>query len=255
MIVKLLTCLFLVASLTQEAKGQTLVGRPILPLNSGSFSPSDVTGIVYWWVYTDLDTNSVIVTNWTDRIASDLLTQDDSTKRPTNTASGILFGGGTGLTNNPTFQWGTGTVAGDVGSVWFVVAPQTPSAANGTIMADSHGSHMITTTSGGKYSYLLSSGGATDQGSFVSGNLIDYAVTWTWNSDLTTYTNSVLMTTISSATLQPYEQPQRFIGYTTAVAWPFKGYIREIAFFNSRLTTNDLAQLHNYATNIYGYTP
>jgi hypothetical protein len=216
-----------------------------------SFTPEDVPTLTYWWVFTDIDTNNVIVTNWPARVGGSTFEQASSALRPTNTATGVYFGGGTRLTNNPLAT--INFVAASKASVWFVLTPETPVSALGTIISDQTGDHGIYTESDNEWSAaFFSSGGAGSLAPFANGSTVDLSLVYTNVGINAFYTNAVFMKALAAGVM--YDQNQRFIG-ADPFGDNFKGKIREFAIFSDILTTNEIAQLHTYATNLYGYTP
>lgn len=215
-----------------------------------SFTPSSLTNLTYWWVHTDIPTNDVIVTNWPARTGSSTFEQADSSLRPTNTASGVAFSGGRRMTNNPLAT--VDVTAAARGTFWMILAPDIPTAGLGVLFADQTGDHNLSTESDNQWSYFASNGGAVNLGSWVTNQFVDVALVYTNGAINTAYTNGVAMFTRATAT--PYNENQRFIG-GDPFGDQFKGFIREFALFNDALTTSNLAQLHQYATNTYGYSP
>jgi hypothetical protein len=82
-----------------------------------AFSPSDISGMAFYWNHNDLSVGTV--TTWTDRIQGLGFTQGDSSKRPTNSTTGVWFDAGKQLTNSMADQ-------GLRVSVWFDFTSQNP---------------------------------------------------------------------------------------------------------------------------------
>jgi hypothetical protein len=222
----------------------------MMPLNSGSFAPSSIPTLTHWWVHTDVDTNDVIVTNWAPRVGPSTFTQAAAGRRPTNTVSGMAFSGGQGLTNDPIAV--INTASGSKASMWLVFTPLTP-ATRGSLFSDETGDHTLATTPSGDYDYFASSGGISSVGSYVAGVTYDLALVYTnVGNPNTVFTNTVQMFARPSA--QPYNENQRFLAYDP-FGGAFKGFIKEFAIFSDVLTMQQLTNLHNYATNLYGYSP
>lgn len=229
---------------------QNNAGRALIPLNNASFVPSNLTSIAYWWVHTDVPTNDVVTQTWTPRTGASNFEQASAALRPTNTASGMYFTGGRRMTNNPLAT--VDISASAKGTFWMILAPEIPSAGLGVLFSDQTGDHGLYTESDNQWTYGAASGGAGNLGAWVTNQFIDIALVYTNTSINTAYTNAVAMFT--RATASPYDENQRFIG-GDPFGDQFKGWIREFAIFTDSLTTSNLAQLHQYATNLYGYSP
>lgn len=231
-------------------RSQNNGGRAIPPLNSSEFSPSNLPSMTYWWVFTDVATNDAVISSWPARVGTSTFEQASAALRPTNTSSGMSFGAGTRLTNNPlaTVNFGSGTKA----TYWLVLTPTTPVSATGAIISDQTGDHNLCTESDNQYTYQAASGGAGNLGVFVSGSTFDLALVVTNIGINACYTNTVVNFVRATASL--YDENQRFIG-GDPFGENFIGKIREFAIFSDALTVSNLTQLHNYATNLYGYAP
>lgn len=251
---RLSVALFIAVGLALAAavscRGQNNGGRPIIPLNNSAFTPSQLTNLTYWWVYTDVATNNAVISSWPARVGTSTFEQASAALRPTNTSSGMSFGGGTRLTNNPLATVDINAAA--KGTFWLVLTPVTPVSALGAIIADQTGDHELSTESDNQYTYFASAGGAGNLGVFVSGTTFDIALVYTNTGINACYTNASVNFVRSAAS--PYNENQRFLG-ADPFGDNFIGTIREFAIFNDALTVSNLTQLHNYATNLYGYTP
>ena len=212
------------------------------------FTPESLPTIRYYWVASDLIVDAP-VTNWIDRIAGFGLGQATVANQPTNTASGVYFvGTPIHLTNSPQFTEITGTT----GSVWVVFSADTPASTLGAIVAGS--------SAGGRGIYAVNDGtlkvfggvGTVVFGTYVSGTAMDVAIGITSPSTNAFWTNGLLATVATAG--QIFNNDVKFAG-KDGFADYYKGEILEIAFFTGLLTATEVANLHNYATNIYGYSP
>ena len=72
---------------------------PVIPyvIPSGSKDPIGVPGLYELWVFTDLVTNNMPITNWIGEISNTILTNGAATQQPTNSANGVMFGQNSGL--------------------------------------------------------------------------------------------------------------------------------------------------------------
>lgn len=215
--------------------------------SSSSFTPESIGTIRYYWLSSDLVTN-VTVTNWTDRIHGLVASESNAALRPTNVAGlGVHFAGteqiGTFATN---FDWQVNNVA-QTGSVFIVFTPVTPSSTlNGlSVSSDTHG---LYTKSSGVFAYFGDLGSANPFGSFSSGTTMDMTLA-VQPGTLSILTNGVACT---SGNLGMGVQQAAFGGDTLG---HFKGYLAEISWYSNTLSSPQISQLHQYATNRYGYSP
>lgn len=235
-----------------KCRGQFLLD-PYRFASAPSFTPADLPSLTYWWVYTDIPTNDVIVTNWPARVGASTFEQASAALRPTNTTTGVYFNAGTRLTNNPlaTVNLTVGTKA----SLWLVLAPETSAAGVGSVVSDQTGDHpAIYTETDNQWStaFWANGGGAGNLGAYLSGTNYDIAITFTNLGINVVYTNNAVLR--ANASGGPYNENQRFIG-GDPFGSNFRGRIREFAIFNDVLTASDVSDLHSYATNLYGYSP
>lgn len=232
--------------------GQTIIGRPILPLQS-SFTPESIADIRYWWVSEDLALGAVSA-NWIDRINGyGLGNPTAGSTQPTNTAIGVHFNGAQILTNSPTFNAATNGVSDAKGSVFCVLTPVTPAGSFGCILGTFTPGWGFYTTSGGIFREF-GEGGSPTFGSYVSSTSLDMVVNMTSTTSVTNafYLNGALVEGPTAA-----GKPSGVMGSvgreTGAGSNPFKGYIMEIAYWSRQLTAAEITSLHDYASAKYGY--
>jgi hypothetical protein len=249
------------------ANGQTIIGRPIKPLNSGEVTPESISGLYYYWRYTDIDTNNAVVTNWIDRIQGAWLTNAATSERPTNTSLGMYFNGAQRLTNTPTFSWEFPVSGTGIGTFWMVFLPESPA----TIATDDIEVGIVAGDSGG---YGM---GVTSQDSFVTGRAGEHQLRYYGSGGTTT--NGILGTYYSAGTLKSvgmtYQQGGtndvwtngvRFATYSVNRGVPvgnqsyvgssgntnyFRGHILELGWWTNHLTQTDFENLHTYSSNHY----
>lgn len=215
---------------------------PVIPFRpvSSSVTPRSFGGLVYWWVSSDLQTN-VNVTNWVDRVSSNVKTNGADSLRPTNSATGIGFTGTTFLTNTVPFA------VPSPGTFWIIISPQVPSsngATESTVQVGGFG--MLYTTSGNTLR-PFASGNATFA-SYAAG--IWYAVGEVANNvanDVRYFTNTVFITHNNNGF--SVGGNMNFTGKDGA-GDPYKGKILEIAYYNTILTDD---QITNKVTGLFGY--
>lgn len=213
---------------------------------STPFTPASLPTIRHWWIHSDLVADAPI-TNWIARISGFGLGQASVILRPTNSSTGVHFPGTLFLTNSPSFN----EVVGTTGSVWVCITPITPASFGGIVAGSSGAGRGIFTTSGNVFRVFGESGSPTF-GAFVSGNALDIAIGITSVSTNAFWTNGVLNSVQAAGAI--FNNDVNFAGKDGSGLF-YNGRIREIAFFTGLLTATEVANLHTYATNLYGYTP
>ena len=241
----LLLCLCLPAFGQLEAKKKS--AGSLTGVSPTPFSPSNIVGLVYWWVASDLSLNNPVA-SWVDRGPySSYALQATSGSRPTNSVLGVRFNGAQyiDITN---LVWSPHTN----NSYFFVIRPDAASGGvDRFVMAESYntgsaGLGLLTDNRWFVNSYISTP--------LAAGVVCDLIGTYLQTTN-TFYTNGVLAS-ISTAN----ESPQTMVGIGTRRDSPgdnyYRGYIQEIAIWtNKSLTAPDLANLHYYATNTYGFSP
>lgn len=233
---------------TSTCFGQ-LTMQSMQPFFNGNLSPAvtprSFGGLVYWWVSSDLQTN-VNVTNWVDRVSSNVKTNGADSLRPTNSATGIGFTGTTWLTNTTPFA------VPSPGTFWILISPQVP-ASNGATESTVQigGNGMLYMTAANTMRPFAS--GNTAFASYAAG--VWYAVGEAANNvanDVRYFTNKVFITHNNNGF--SVGGNMNFTGKDGAGA-PYKGKILEIAYYNILLTddqiTNNVTGLYAYAHNTY----
>jgi hypothetical protein len=244
------------------ASGQSFIGRPMFPLNSGGVGPESIPHLRFYWVSSDMPTNTVISV-WTDRIQGQNIVSTN-TGAPTNYAKGVYFNGSSQrLTLTNPFTWKA--TGGDMtGSVWVVIAPQTGISSSfasiisaaGTPTENSDGYGPMVKSDG--VLHWSADAGAADFATFSNEQIIDISA----QLYLTNVPSNAIWTRLSTNAVQAYHasinQPSSYIrqiGWRKDLNRFFKGYIKELAFFTNVLTQAEITTLHNYATNTYNFTP
>ena len=229
-----------------------------IQLQSTSFTPESIGTLRYYWVASDLPTNTA-VSDWVDRIQGAHASQGASGNQPTNSASGIHFVAASSkfLTNNPIF-WTTNATYAHQQSFYAIITPFLPPSTWGIIAGCSNandgfeGDGLATrATTNWFYSGI---GGSLTFGAFTAGTTADIGVSIASGDDRF-YTNGVFC---DSRTIDDVYGYQRCIGCVFIDGTPsllLNAYLQELMFFSNAITATDFANLHKYATNKYGYSP
>lgn len=224
-------------------------------LSTVTTNPSPINiPINYWWVSSDLDTNTVGVTNWPDRIWTNQWKQEGAAGiQPRWTTNGIVFNrdAGTYLTGLVTFAVNTNA------SSHYLLIERTTNTYNGDVLTLGDTSFEL--------GYWLD---ATDNRfftHFVSTYLYpcqtplnawqDIVMTFdATNLTIKCYTNGVPIFTNTSGTPGYFTFDK--VGGKKSIQSAFTGVIREIGIWsNLVLNASSVSNLHYYATNTYKYTP
>ncbi len=217
--------------------------------------PNQIVNARFWWHWSDAGATNANVVSWTDRIGGLILTNQATTKQPTNSALGVGFNGSTYLTNTSPFQILVGT--GRTGSVWVVCSLVTSAGALGGVTCDNtSGGGGLFESSGNQFKWF-GAGGSGTVCDFVSGaNIRDFAllITNTVSGQMLFYTNNVFINTPGIGAGDT-TNPQRWVGCSetgsdTAVNFA-KMKLLDLAYFYGKLTAADLTGLHTWATNQY----
>src|SRR5689334_13402690 len=109
--------LLLLCSLSAFGQGFTFADHPFMGLRSAvaAFTPTSIGGLAYYWDYTDLANGAV--GTWTDRIQGLSLTQATGSRKPTKSATGVLFS----IANNTSLTCSQTSVGSTNVSIWFVM--------------------------------------------------------------------------------------------------------------------------------------
>lgn len=224
---------------------------PVVPLQttpvSGVPGPSSIIGLRYWWVSSDMAVGVTVSNQWADRIQGNLAAQMQTSLQPTNAALGVRFNGGQRLTNSTLFPV---TVNASTGSVVVIFQPETPAGFGAMLGNDLTGGGLMATS--GNTIRVFAAGSPT-LSAFTSGQKMDLYYIITNSTQPNTYvsTNGVARGLFTGG---PWSNNQKFFGEDGAGDF-FKGYIREVIWYSNTLTAPQVATLHTYATNTYGYTP
>lgn len=214
-----------------------LIGNP-----SSSSGPAGIPGLNYWWVASDLGSNTNLVTNWVDRISGSAWV-NNGTKQPTNSNSGVYFRNQNQLTNNSPASFGTNSTH------FLIVRRDSDSPYQFLIMSNWNGTANSMAWSPSRWSYY------TNGYECVTGPLDSPSV---WRD--VTFTSSLAGTLLytngyssgCSNAIAMYGSWGLMGGYTATY---YIGWVREFLIYNRTLTAAEVANLHTYATNTYGYTP
>jgi hypothetical protein len=232
------------------ARGQSFIGRPMLPLNaSESYFPADA-GMHLRWVATDL--SATPVTNWTDRIQGSVMSQATAGNRPAwNLTNGVVFDGVDDfltITNIPSFPTG-----GQSNWTALVVSKWYDLASGHMLIGNFAGGEIFIGTSSANYLYEGATGGnAIGQ---LSTNLFDLFICRSTNAvnPYRAYTNGLQGWQGSGGWNNGYAWPRLGRGNGNA---PFSGQVHEIIVWTNYFwSAAQIARVHAYATNTYVVTP
>lgn len=209
---------------------------------------SNITGLAYWWVDSDLANGAVTV--WTDRVHSVAAFQSDAAHRPVKSASGIRFNGDEWLSVTNGISFGSTNDP-------FLIIVNLDSESGGSqraIICEEGGAGDGVFKFTSDEWYMRTSPGTLAV--MKTGALVDLITTMTSTSTNTYYTNGI---TVASAggysTIGDGSGGMEFGARSGALNKLF-GYIREIAVWtNVVFTPAQVAAVHCYATNRLGYSP
>jgi hypothetical protein len=231
------------------AKAQVFLPHRKAMGTTETWTPLSIPTIRYWWVHTDMSTNTKVST-WTDRIQSAILEQSTASLQPSNLAAGVQFDGTDWLLNNPTFKM-TNAVYTNEQSFFAIITPTTPSASWGFFLgsSDSTFGDGLGTENDGEF-FFSGAVGSLSMGTFTTGDPVDFAFTSDEGSNNYFVDGSLVSGPVSGQGLWQY---QEYVGKHDSFAAFYAGYIRELIFFSNALTSSDILNLHNYGVATYGY--
>lgn len=219
-------------------------------LATGPFTPRSLPGLGYWWVFSDMPTN-INVTNWVDRIQSSVWTNKNTdASRPTNSSLGVHF-------KRSSQQWLTNELKAvfDTNSSHFLILERTTAGGFQDILdCKNTGDSELMMFNDNKLTWwggAQQADGVPPLSAFFDfcfmPSLAENKIRW--------YTNGLASNTNNSTAI-----PANFCswGWLGGIAFSgyFDGYIKEILIWTNRvLSSSEIAQLHTYYTNLYGYTP
>lgn len=221
--------------------------------------PSDPSGanlLKYWWVASDIPTNTAIgytVTNWIDRIQSSLWTNANSSIAPTTDGTNVIFT----RTSSQYLTNRNAAVGGDnsANSIAFILSP-TSLPGNASIL------HM--NPSAGTPAFWLQSTGNFEQeadavdnnfGKLQTGIITDMIITFSGNANCTavSYTNGVQSVSLSISH-NIHSQTLSIMG--GGAFGYYNGKMYELLLWtNIVLNATQRSNVHYYATNTYRYSP
>ena len=223
---------------------------------AASPSPSLVdASLRYWWVASDKPLG-LKVTNWLDRVQSQVLTNSNDGTRPTNSASGIAFNrlSSYSLQFSPTPTPASVNING-TGVVYVIVTPTETASTFDSIIStdDTAGASLFTQDSGFTWGNNVAQ---TIFGPLTYGRTMDVMVVITnATAGGYGYTNGVFAKAFASnlgdltGSLKSVGKDQNGAGHF------YTGFIKEIIFYSNVLSTVSISNLHWYATNTYGFAP
>lgn len=233
-------------------------------VTAGNFMP----GLFEYWEFTSpsLTTNAT-VTNWIGAVQSTILTNGASTLRPTNSASGVGFGG-TGfqiLTNLPLnigsnftiavfFQY-LGTDVNLQNNPMGLVGSNSVNNANFAFYNVSAGAGKYQTAYGRRNGTRLYSGPAVAE-AFVTNQVLDMILCLSNNptggQGIFTWTNGFFVGNSSTSSTDPGDESVCAVGSLTGSAdgaCSFKGFIQGVYLMTNTATTVTASNIHYYRTN------
>lgn len=224
--------------------GQFGVEQPFfLTSSTSSEIQPTVSGLGYWWVASDLPTNT-IVTNWVDRINGLVFKNDNTSDRPTNSVQGIGFDGSSELTN-------TGFCPSFTNGFFIIIKRSVQGAWNPIDLSYTFRSYSVYNCDlVGIQSPTILWAGANR--TLPTNSWITLGWTYTTNT-ARYYTNGVftgtapLIANLTAGTLAA----RRLLGGQGNGSIYFTGFVREYLGFTNRLTDDDMTNLHYYATTKY----
>lgn len=243
-------CLCAVSLESQISPGalHRLIGNP-----SAGGGGLPVAGVSYWWVSSDLPTNGY-VTNWIDKIKGSAWTNGAAgTTRPTNTLTGVYFDGSKSqrLTNSGVY-FSSGTA--EPSTHWIIINRVGGGAFQDFLDYQNDGVLNWYFDNANRYATMMTPT-ATYDGRSPTNQWFDWCITMeSGGSGHVFYTNGV--PAITNKIGQTWTAtPWKLMGGISVNGY-FTGYIRELAVWSNHLATaSEVANLHTYATNTYGYTP
>lgn len=236
---------------------------PVIPLyqNPSSGTNADVIGVpglAEWWMFSDLVTNNMPITNWYGRIQYVIATNGAASLQPTNSANGVMYGQNNGrqfLTNMPI----------NIGSNWTVVVrakatregysfsslyPLWGEFGNNWVGGWGDGTSPKATLSWNTHG---NSAQSTAQLNGIIGTYIDHMMVNSNNANgagkLYLYTNAVL---ISSATAEPNVtkfSSMSWNGGLFNVADCYDGLVEDYLVYTNVLTPAQLLTVYQWHTN------
>lgn len=222
---------------------------------SGGSSPSEINGIRYWWVASDLPSGSVTGL-WSDRIQGFLFSQGASANQPfvDSADKSVVFQGNSWLTNNCLECVNESNIvyitSQQQGSFWLLMRPNYPVSFNGTAIGRRSlaydGVEMMYTNT-----LSMTLGGTINSiGTWTNNELLELAANFTNASSpytTTWFTNGVAAKTNSLNISTIFES----MGYNSQNSSLFRGRVYEFACFSNVLSSADIALLHDYASGNY----
>lgn len=227
---------------------------------------TNLAGVVYRWVSSDLATNTTINTNWLDQIQSWAMTNGATANQPTNSSSGVWIDSSHWLTNVP-LNIATSNMA--FGLIFNVVNPSV--GIHPDIISD--GNEGAIGTSSIQLGFLWPNyelclnpgfpGSTLTTANFdsLANQLVDvaYVQSVTNNAgDAICYTNNVLSAQVVISTLFYFGNGQpgpRLFGRNEFRTTGPSMRVLEFWVWTNTPTANQLSDWHHYATNTYHYSP
>lgn len=237
--------------------------RPFIQSSVECNDPSCVAGKAYWWVASDVPVGTSI-TNYMDRISSNIWKKASSNAFvPTNTTSGFRFDGynfNVWVTNDITplgSSFGifmvlklsrNHTIAGLYTTY---ILGQDPASSDERILLGDSTTNIMRVMKGSAVS--MNATNVFDN--FPTNVFKDICITVNAaNSNLIAYANGAVTTNIvHNAYTNMVAKWNRFGSQGTGGY--FTGWLPELIYFTNALSSSDVAILHRYATNTYGFSP
>lgn len=226
------------------ASGQTIIGRPMMPLQPAFPLPSG--GIKHWWVASDLSSSPV--SDWVDRISGYHITQTSGTLQPAWSTNGVTFDG-----SNDTMNITNVVSGGSAGSDAVLCVVTLNSVVNQMWLGEVYSAGKIYFGWNGS-GVLYSGSGGTGGSGFTAPRTLDFFACKTTNSaPYYLFTNNVVNWFNTQAWNSNVNLDRLGSGNGNQY---FNGTIKELIIWtNKTFIQSELDTIHAYVTNSYGITP
>lgn len=243
--------LFLVALMPKACAQVMLPHRHAITANGEDFSLP--VGMYYHWVFTDIDTNYVGVSNWVDQIQSLPMLQTTNAVQPVNTPEGVYESVNHHMTNTPLTTFTNYTFA-------FIVNPRARATDVGTIYGWNalagapRGFGLGNTTN---WIYVDTNATISSLSDTLDINSL-YDLVWAIHSYAGTstnmwtqsYTNGVASKNVLFDT-EVAKSPLDQFGDDDPYSDASSAFVREIIVWSNTLSQAQITQVHKYTTNRY----